>query len=850
MSFPVSTVLDEFNRANGGLGTNWEAASNLKALRIINEECASIESGEESGALWKETFSEKQASFVTTKIISTKTYYELYLRYTAATESLYLFEIEGSSTLRLAKVIKGVYSVIASTTATSFSSGDVFGFTIEGTNLKAWHGKTFSELSLVGEETDISVIGSGKIGLGMTGTTSRADNFGGGAIGPIEIKPTFSSSVTVSESFKSQIKFPSIYEEKSSLIINTQSLSKLQPRYVFNRPPTYRSPRRLFKPYYGIYEKVKNLFPFISTFNSKGELSTSIKSHGNIKPTFESKVQFSNSIKVSGKINPIFESKSALSDLIKSFVKAKINIEESANLIINLVDRVVNILSKFEVKTSFISNIKNNVQVHPTFETKIENNYRLRSHINIPTNFTVEGRLQIDLKDNKLSIRPDFLVTTEFILSLTSSKLFPETNKILRTGPLVIVVPTLSNTHTATVDWRWWLVNTSDMSQITELNSAHDRKLQLMLNQPGTANFWLHLLDPVASLIEEHSTSIVCYRNSKAIWSGPIYTAKEISNSNTDQLEVTAMGWYQNFNSRMLHTGSEWTEMVVKAVAEGRIGGYTPLSQEQAIEISYGEYPIGSGSYPGVPLGLIGADLIERANIDVPTHVTMGEIPETTNSIILTLNQFQNIGEQFTKLSNIESGFDFYIDPLTRKLHIVRNTIRENIAGLGVDRGPGIRFTYPGNCIGAERTGEGLKTRNRFEVIGQYDVEKAESLDSIQKNGLFEEEASIVDGLGEEEPKILRAYAAIQVLTLEKPFTIVTFEPKGIEYTDVLIPSVPRPFEDYELGDFVYTTIERGPRFKVGTWSNPKPVRVYGMSINIEDNGTEKINSIQTTYSN
>jgi hypothetical protein len=414
-------------------------------------------------------------------------------------------------------------------------------------------------------------------------------------------------------------------------------------------------------------------------------------------------------------------------------------------------------------------------------------------------------------------------------------------------GPRVSF-PELQSTHTASVDWRWWLVRTSDLGKIVELSSAHSKNLKIMLNQAGSATFWLHLLDPLTEYVEEHTTSVICYRNTVPIWSGEVINVNEESSATSDVMNVTVMGWYYLFSKRSLHTGKEFIEeMLPKAIAEGRVTGYTEIGTESATQLTYGEYPRGSGIYQGVPMAVIAADLINRANIDVPTYITLGPIPETTNSINLPLQQFQNIGEQITKITNIESGFDWYIDPITRKFNMIRNTVRGNIVGLGVDRGSGVKFTYPGNCEKASRSKEGTKTINRVEAIGQnFNVGKSESLSSIIENGLFETDMSLSDVSQE---SILIAYATVEVATLEKPFTIISFIPKSVGPEDTVISGVPRPFEDYNLGDIVYCTIERGPKFIVGK-PNPQPIRVYGIELEIDDNGREIVKSIQTTYAN
>lgn len=406
--------------------------------------------------------------------------------------------------------------------------------------------------------------------------------------------------------------------------------------------------------------------------------------------------------------------------------------------------------------------------------------------------------------------------------------------------------------------WNWYVCKTSNLSRIADItNNAHSKKLQLMLNKGGTGTCWFHIEDKKTIYIEEHKTSIVTYRDNKAVWSGEIFDCEEnIDNQNNFVLSVTALGWFEILNRRKVHTGYEWKEMAIKASGRS-IKIYPSEEHEKELEEIQKQYeeviaekfyiPVATESaeqlfYSNVPMAEIANDLIIRANIDSPTLITVGDIAPT-NSINITIQQFQNVGEEITKLTAIESGFDFEIDPLTRKFNTYREEIKGGIAGKGVDRGSGIRFTYPGNCVLANRKSEGTKTQNRTEAIGQYGVGKSEGVQSREENGLFE---GTVNAPEVTNTNILIALATVETLTLEQPFKIVTFNPRVVNNSESF--SVPRPYIDYEIGDIVYTVINKGPRFKIGL-KNPQPVRIYGFTIAPEDSGVERVTGIQTVYS-
>lgn len=392
----------------------------------------------------------------------------------------------------------------------------------------------------------------------------------------------------------------------------------------------------------------------------------------------------------------------------------------------------------------------------------------------------------------------------------------------------------------ATTDWRWWLFSRRNQGlgdPISEL-TAHDRNLQVQLDSSGKATFWMHLLDPMCANVIPHQTAIVTFRNGTPLWSGPVTNADEDSqassgeNKGQDKLSVTAMGWKQILDQRILHTGAEFQAMIGSQT-------YAGLGTESATQLAYSA--INGATFP-----LMAMDLLKRANIDSPTGIIPGSIYGSQQLGNLTLQQFQNVGQQITNLSNIENGFDFVIDPLRLTFDIYcQQGLSSGFNGYGVNR-PNALFTYPGNCTAAKRTQDGTRTSNRVEATGQYGIGRADDLTSQQQNGLLESNVSLSDVV---DPNILIAYANAEVTVKKNPWTVISFNPRGLIASDLVKPGVPRLFDDYWLGDVVYAIINRGPRFQVGTTSTPQPVRVFGATIAIGDDGTEKVSSIQSTYS-
>lgn len=407
-------------------------------------------------------------------------------------------------------------------------------------------------------------------------------------------------------------------------------------------------------------------------------------------------------------------------------------------------------------------------------------------------------------------------------------------------------------TVTAAVELEVWLCRTTDMSQIAQLN-VHNRQLQLQLDNQGTFTGWVHLLDAAASEIVIHQTSIRIDRNGETIWSGPIFQANDNSSGTTgnqegdDQCQITAMGWFQILNQRLLHTGSEFTDMLAapNGVAwQAQFGSYNQVGVDTAVQLAYS-----ATEFPTTTDAVIMFDLLNRANIDSPTLITPGNIFGAPIQRNLTLQRFQNIGQQITQLVNVESGCDFVVDPVSRKMDLYgpgASPSPDIANGFGVDRGQGCLFTYPGNCTAIQRTGDGTQTQNRVEAIGEYAVGRADDLGSQSENGLFEANDQLSEVV---DPNILAAYANAEVTVRAQPWTITTFTPRGVMKSDIEngISGIPQPFDDFQIGDIVYTVIDRG-RVQVGSSSNPQQTRVFGFTIAWDDDGVEKLSNVQTTF--
>lgn len=407
------------------------------------------------------------------------------------------------------------------------------------------------------------------------------------------------------------------------------------------------------------------------------------------------------------------------------------------------------------------------------------------------------------------------------------------------------------------VNWRWFLAEpvVDDMgsfvgfNRLGTLKAAHNRQLNVALNGIESASFTINTLDTVAELMQSVTTCIVCYRNGKLKWSGPLWTIDETLAEGQQSVNVTCVGWPQLLMYRLLKCGNS---------ADNPMVG--PTSTSTAINQYY---------FLQDP-GQIAADLISRTNYEFPTGISIGTVIPNPNGVkwTVTYNQLQNIGQAIQQLSNIEGGFDFWIDPETLAFNVYYNPLKAGytVYGRGQDR-PNAVFRHRVNISSLRRFIDASKLNTQHTAIGQYGQSQYPSpaqstgrgdiiTPAIMTYGLWEGMTSLASIVSQ---TITEAFATAEVLFLQYPQSIYSFTPISYHRATENKVSVSQPFEDYDIGDYVYLGANYGrmriPPIQGDTDAGPAagltgylPVRVFAMQIAIDDNGNEKVNQIQTAF--
>lgn len=341
------------------------------------------------------------------------------------------------------------------------------------------------------------------------------------------------------------------------------------------------------------------------------------------------------------------------------------------------------------------------------------------------------------------------------------------------------------------------------------LNNAQNRTFQLAANRAGSAQFTLRTSDDMAAEIldgvdfgDVRGTVRHCLRirrNKVDLWSGPIWGIQGDLDAGT--LTVSCVGWLETLQHRLLWTPNDY-----------------------------------SNNGLGLPPDTIAFDVLGKLvlqDMNHPPYVIPGNVMgnRVTGSFaqnrLEVYNRGQNVGQALQDLSDIEDGYDYEVNPLTRRLNLMDSSIfttRRDIK-LGYNWGPS-------NLKNVQWQEDASKTCNFMSVQSQQGGAPITVDDSvsIDQYGLFEESNTITANTA-----ILVPYGLAEIAIRSRPLVIYSLIPQ---------PFGPRLFDDFQIRDEVFFTA-RKDHFQV----NNQGIRVFGATVQIDDNGNETISELQTAPS-
>jgi hypothetical protein len=205
MTFPVSSVLDNFDRANGAVGSSWSKIwSGDLSLYVNTNAVANDGSAGWSNGGWNPgTFGADCEAYLTLTTVNTSGM-NLYARMsalnTAGGPNGYRLSYNGDGTWNIQRLDAGSTTTLgAANIARTIANGAAVGLEIVGATLTFYYKASGGSWSAVTTRTDATYRDAGYIGMEFQGNTWRGDNFGGGTISPILVNITHDTSTNLTD---------------------------------------------------------------------------------------------------------------------------------------------------------------------------------------------------------------------------------------------------------------------------------------------------------------------------------------------------------------------------------------------------------------------------------------------------------------------------------------------------------------------------------------------------------------------------------------------------------------------------------------------------------------------------
>lgn len=340
--------------------------------------------------------------------------------------------------------------------------------------------------------------------------------------------------------------------------------------------------------------------------------------------------------------------------------------------------------------------------------------------------------------------------------------------------------------------WNYFLARSRDRSIIAPLVFAEDRTISFDLNKSGQAGFSQRMNRLGSGDIWPWRTCLLAQFDNNVLWSGPINSRQ--SDLASGKVTATAVGWFER--------------LMFLEMPERKI-------------------------YQATDAGQIVSELLQYAKIqDSNLPISMGRV-EVTQTRTITYEEGQSIGQAILDLANLESGFDWEIDPVLLQLSILARRCRDQKRCKWIFMADDVsKMSNLQNVV--ENVGGDLS--NSISPIGKYGRLKPPQVDGVSQveYGVFQRSPALSDVTSVD---LLTAYAAAEIFYTSQPRVTYTLTP-----LPNLKANVPVFGRDFDLGDKTYMTAVRD---YVEVYD--QPVRTFGVTLNIANNGVTQITNLQIT---
>ena len=207
----------------------------------------------------------------------------------------------------------------------------------------------------------------------------------------------------------------------------------------------------------------------------------------------------------------------------------------------------------------------------------------------------------------------------------------------------------------------------------------------------------------------------------------------------------------------------------------------------------------GISTFTDVNDGKIAEALVRLANRQTDsdgntraTHLT--PVATSTTKRTRTYQVGQNIGAAIRELSEIENGFDIDVDPSTRNIDFISNTsyVDQTDVAYGYK-------TFPNNLDDIVVNDDGTTKANSINVQGAYVIGNSDDTTDIADVGIIIEDWVTASDI--KDDTIIGAYANEEIVFRKDGQMTIAAKPAL---------GAPMPYIDYDWGDKVYISANRG----------------------------------------
>lgn len=182
MPFPMTSVLDDFNRADGAIGSAWTGSLySGEAAPAVDANTAYGDGG------WRSAYWNARTFGPDTEVrcVTSGGRLSLALRGTSPGASFSGYEVHvnrTANTVIISSASGGSWTTLGSSISVTFTTGDGVGVEMIGSTINVYR-YTGGSWSSIGSRTDSTNTGAGYIGIELD-NAARLDDFGGGTLAP------------------------------------------------------------------------------------------------------------------------------------------------------------------------------------------------------------------------------------------------------------------------------------------------------------------------------------------------------------------------------------------------------------------------------------------------------------------------------------------------------------------------------------------------------------------------------------------------------------------------------------------------------------------------------------------